>query len=154
MKILIGAIILLLMSCASSKNVIEEQNNTSLPIESPFTLLMTEHYGAPSPAQNIVISDSKTLNSFFSKVNRTRKPGIPVPDIDFLKNVIIIVYSGETLNHADSVLYVLKETVTQIVLSTKLRPSKKENSTRKIINSFYMYIMPQSKKEIIIINKE
>ena len=137
------------MSCASSKNVIvAKQNNSSLSIESPFTLLMTEHYGAPSSAQNIVISDSKTLNSFFSKVNRTRKPGITVPDIDFSKNVIIIVYSGETLNHTDPVLYVLKETVTQTVLSTKLRPSKKENSTGKIANSFYMYIMPQSKKKI------
>lgn len=152
MKTFLFSILIVFGSCNGQKKaVVENENSTDIPTNTPLTLLMGEEYSGLSEAETLVITDAKTLKSFFSKINRTRKPGITVPNIDFSKEMVIIACSGEQMSGGSaSILYVLEETDSKMVLSTKPENKEKGLGTSAITSPFRMYTMPVTDKEIAI----
>ena len=45
--------------------------------------------------ETTVIKDAKSLSKFYAGINKTRKPGLPVPIVDFSKEMAILVCLGE-----------------------------------------------------------
>ncbi|MEM8763841.1 MAG: hypothetical protein AAGD88_08515 [Bacteroidota bacterium] len=56
--------------------------------------VLEDGYYPVEEKQALVIESEKSLKSFFSKVNRSRKPGLPVPKVDFTKEVALVVCVG------------------------------------------------------------
>lgn len=140
-------ILLLVMSfaCKGQKEVSKEKQQK---MNDNLVLLIEDNYSGFNVFENVIIKDKKTLQKFFSKINKTRKPGIPIPDIDFSKDVLIVVCEGEHAQGGRIDLEVLKVTDEKIELHTKKYKSKKTSSA--MVSPFKVYKLALSKKEIII----
>ena len=58
----------------------------------------------------------KTLRSFYSRINRTRKPGLPLPNIDFTKEMVLIHCSGSQNAGIQSKLSILEKTDEELIV--------------------------------------
>ncbi|MGB5666304.1 MAG: hypothetical protein WBM53_05625, partial [Maribacter sp.] len=97
-----------------------------------------------------VITDAKALKSFYSKINRTRKPGLPVPDVDFTKEMILVHCSGlRKSNVAPSSLSIMEETDEELVLETTNGKVEQKGGDSAEISPFSVYKMPLTSKKII-----
>lgn len=148
-KILVFSIFVFFASCNLTKSGVKKEHEKSSSLnQNQLTLIMSEQYSGLSNSENLIVSDAKSLKRFFSKINRTRKPGLPIPNVDFLKNVVLIVCVGKTRSSSKPELYISEE-ATSILLSTKLQAVEKSAATTSVTSPFYMYTMPISKKEIL-----
>ena len=68
--------------------------NTSMG-EQAFEVLLTDSYGNYTVQEFIAIKDSNTLQSVYSVINDTRKPGFTIPTIDFNKEVVLFLTLGQ-----------------------------------------------------------
>jgi hypothetical protein len=101
--------------------------------------------------QTRVIRDTKTLGKFYRQINRTRKPGLPVPMVDFSKDVLILVCLGEQHGEKTIQLSKLKETDQEMLIALDVRniSTEEEISIRPIYFPFYLYKVPLVDKTII-----
>ena len=133
-----------MLSCKSQKkhNVTDSGNNE-------LTLLVEDGYSGVEEFESMVVRDQKTLNSFFAKINRTRKPGIPVPKVDFAKEMVIVVCAGEQEGIEMPKLLKASENEKEIIFAVENvnPPKKKDNSL--ISSPFRVYKMPISNKKVI-----
>lgn len=97
-----------------------------------------------------VIRDAKSLRKFYAEINKTRKPGLPVPVVDFSKELVILVCLGEQKEDIMPVLSKLKETDEGISMALELVEQKKEEATTVQATNFpfYLYKMPLVDKTI------
>lgn len=151
MKLFLIIISIVLVSCNSQKKAaMDAEKLAQSESENRLELVMQEEQSGFDTDEMLVIRDAKRLKSFFSKINRTRKPGLPVPAVDFLKDVIIIQCSeGKSLTNNAS-LFVLKETDTQVILNIQNLSNTKDTSKANGYGSFSIYRMPTTTKEILL----
>ena len=151
MRLFLIAISLVLLSCNSQKKATMKDDKTEQSQSgSGLELIMQEEQGGFDADEMLVFRDAKRLKSFFSKINRTRKPGLPVPDVDFSKEIIIIQCTvKESLTDGAS-LSVLKETATQLILNIQNRSKAKNTLNVKSYGSFSLYKTPITAKDIIL----
>ena len=97
-----------------------------------------------------VIRDAKSLRKFYAEINKTRKPGLPVPVVDFSQELVILVCLGEQKGGKTPVLSKLKETDAEISMALELVEQKKEEATTVQATNFpfYLYKMPLVDKTI------
>ncbi|MBT8223189.1 MAG: hypothetical protein KJN96_08485, partial [Eudoraea sp.] len=84
-----------------------------------LTLILSDNYGGSEYVDFQVIRDMKTLRQFFIQVNKTRKPGLPVPDIDFSKEIVLLHCPGKMGDASASGLFIMDDSSEKIVLATK-----------------------------------
>ncbi|MGX1930527.1 hypothetical protein [Flagellimonas sp. 2504JD4-2] len=114
-----------------------------------FELVATDGYSGIEAYEASIISDTKSLNKFYSRINKTRKPGLPVPAIDFSKDVLVVMCLGE---QNDNISPMLKKVESEdnilvtIELSKESDVSKTENPL--ISYPFYIYSLPRTSKSI------
>ncbi len=98
-----------------------------------------------------VISDAKSLAKFYSRINKTRKPGLPVPKVDFSQNVLVVMCLGEQKGEIAPKL-AKSEKEDEIVITVDVSDSKdsrdKENSL--VSFPFYIYKLPLTHKNVTI----
>lgn len=87
--------------------------------ETRLTLIVGDRYSGVEKAEAMIIKDAKSLQKFYSIINRTRKPGLPVPDVDFSKETVVVYCSGITEDGTMPYLYVTDETAEKIVLGVE-----------------------------------
>lgn len=135
--------LLLILSCKGQEkaNAVNLDNGNHV-LE---LLLQDAYFPIDSPA-SMVIKDDKALNSFFARVNRTRKPGIPVPKVDFSQRMLVVVCSGAVKGERFPVVKISKSTDKEIVISIK--NSEERNSKGLTTYPFSIYEMNKSAKEI------
>lgn len=90
-----------------------------------------------------VIQDQKSLQKFYTKINMTRKPGLPVPMVDFSKDMLILVCLGEQRKEVVPLLSKLQETDTKISIAVQLieKEQVELTSIQPIYYPFYLYKM-------------
>ncbi|WP_298505787.1 hypothetical protein [uncultured Maribacter sp.] len=142
-----NTLLLLLFFCFACKGQKEMLKKEPPNKNNDLTLLIEDNYSGLNTAENIIIRDQKTLDSFFSKINRTRKPGIPVPKTNFSEEVLIIVCEGEHVQSKSTGLVVLKETEKAIELQIVKQTTKSDSNA--LVSPFKVYKFPLSKKEIV-----
>lgn len=135
----------LLLSCNGQKKVSEEKDmkNQTAGLE----LLHSDANSGAEDSETLIITNTKALKSFYSKVNRTRKPGLPIPDVDFEKEMVIITCSGPRTDGSLPLLKFREETDSQIMLETTVKtgPANSQGTT----SPFSLYKMPLTDKEIV-----
>lgn len=91
-----------------------------------------------------VIQDQKSLQKFYTKINMTRKPGLPVPVVDFSKDMLILVCLGEQHKEVGPLLSKLQETDTGVSIAVQSidKEQVEQTSTQSIYYPFYLYKMP------------
>ncbi len=129
-------------SCDGQRAITNQQNNASV-----MTLVLQDNYSGTAEEELILIKNQKSLFQFFTKVNRTRKPGLPVPEIDFKKHMVLVWCVGETTN-SNPGLILEKETEIEYKLR-KLNAHNKTKSTA-ILSPFMLYKLPLNDKKIIV----
>lgn len=102
--ILILLPLLLLTAC---KTVVSETKVPSKNI--PFQELITNSHSNFTEQIYLIVETPEVLQEIFATINSTRKPGIPVPKVDFEKESIAFINIGETSTGGHSV------TVTEII---------------------------------------
>lgn len=110
-------------------------------------LIMSGDHSGFEQEQLLKIDSQVELEEFFGKINRTRKPGIPVPEIDFKRNSAIIRLKGTTTNNEPDIT--LQKSSKQSLLLKKIRTNSKKETTA-VLTPFFIYSVPKTNKEVII----
>lgn len=146
----IGLLLLLLtiVSCNSQKKALtgaeHEQNNSD-----SLVLLVQDTYAPVDSAETLVIRDENSLRKFFSRINMTRKPGIPVPEVDFSKEMILIFCAGTYKNEAFPSLSIVEETEKEVVVSAAEKKPDESTTSIPLVSPFSVYKMPVTSKEVV-----
>ncbi len=139
------------MGCKSQKSNTETQSVDSQA--SPgLTLLMSDNYGGTPNEEIQVIKSQGALSKFFIQVNKTRKPGLTPPKVDFSKNMVIAYCSGETYKQGLPELYGKDDSDDRIVLMKREVASTEKQENKALLMPFGLYIMPLTEKEIVLQN--
>lgn len=131
-----------LLSCKAQKQLGDE-------IEG-LVLLEQDGYSGIETFETKVIRDTKSLNKFYSQVNKTRKPGLPVPMVDFSQEMVLVVCLDEQQGEQAVFLSKTKETETEISITVQLSDVNNGESAnaQAISYPFYLYKMPLTEKTI------
>lgn len=145
MKLFFVGILFLFFACNGQKKTTMQNSEAS---SNQLQLIVSDDYSGAEVSETLVITNLKELQLFYSKINMTRKPGLPLPDVNFEKEMIVITCSGERNDGSLPILMFKEETVSQMILSAELQLDKKNNS-QAITSPFSIYRMPLTDKEII-----
>ena len=101
--------------------------------------------------ETTVIKDAKSLSKFYAGINKTRKPGLPVPIVDFTKEMAILVCLGEQKGKTKPVLSKLNETEDELVIALEIMVEIEEETTiQPTYFPFYLYKLPLVDKVITL----
>ncbi len=114
-----------------------------------LTLVLRDNYSGSDVAETLIIDDVKALKTFYSKINRTRKPGLPVPTVDFTKEMIVIHCSGIQKSNVESSLAILNETKDELVIEISKGKKVQKKKVSAEISPFSIYKMPRTSKRVI-----
>lgn len=144
MRTVLGLLLIICFACKGQKEInrLDEK-----PLEVGLELVLEDNYSGVHASKNLIIKDKETLQKFFSQINKMRKPGIPVPIIDFSKEVVVILCEGEHAATFSKELEVLKET-DEIVKLHSVSFTKK-NASKATITPFKLYKYNRTKKAIV-----
>ncbi|MEK6155414.1 hypothetical protein WIW50_19245 [Flavobacteriaceae bacterium 3-367] len=148
-QFLLSLIVLLGMACKSSKE--RAQNTAGQEVESDsLTLVFQDDYSGISAPQFMVIKGAKELQGLFSKINRTRKPGIPVPEVDFAKDLLVVYCSGETSTNTSTSLRTGKETGDTVLVELVEQVDPEAASITVVTTPICIYKMPLTPKTVTL----
>ena len=147
MRSLLLFLCLLGISCSGQKGVPKNNAESSLQNSKEFQLLLTDNYSGVEKSEFQVVRDSKTLKNFFLQINKTRKPGLPIPEVDFSKELLLIYCAGTTVGVGGVELSVVEGPHNIVVAPKKQTPSKKKVAN-VTTTPFSIYKMPLTLKEI------
>ena len=142
-------ILAFILSCNGQKKaVMEKGEGSNNAITSP-TLVLQDNYSGGIAPDTLIIKDRKSLQKFFSKVNRTRKPGLPLPEVDFTKEMVLIYCSGEQPLGNEVTLSLVEENDQELILKTTMvETTKEKRASTARVSPFSVYRMPLTNKRI------
>ena len=146
MKSILLVLILLFSSCKGQEKSVGNDGGSQTTEQ--LQRIESDNYSGSDEEEFVVITDVKTLQKFYSKVNRTRKPGLPVPQIDFTKEMLIIYCAGKRHNSFEPRLFVENESEKDLVIGVK--NESREKTSTAITTPFSVYKLPLTQKEIIL----
>ncbi|WP_223826536.1 hypothetical protein [Flagellimonas sp. S3867] len=146
MKYILIISIICLASCKAQKETKMNAGHTS-----DFELVASDAYSGIDSYEAAVISNAKSLNKFYSRINKTRKPGLPVPVVDFSKDVLVVMCLGEQKGETTPKL-AKSDHEDGIVITVALSEPNDSNIKENPIISypFYIYKLPTTSKAISI----
>ncbi|MBL4744950.1 MAG: protease complex subunit PrcB family protein [Flavobacteriaceae bacterium] len=134
---------LLLYNCASNKTT------TAQKITFPFKELINESQGGFNTAKFLVIKENTSSLETYLQINKIRKPGFDIPEIDYNKQMLFALFMGEKASggYAISIDHITET-------ANKLRVFIKERSpngiaTMAITSPFCIVLLDKSTKEIV-----
>lgn len=138
---------LILTSCNTQKStVVHDDSNKD---EKALSRVLVDYHDASAFDRTMVIRDKKALTKFFSSVNRTRKPGLPMTQIDFSKNMLVVHFFRFSERTEKLGLSVMEETDSIIFLQEKETPQLDSSATLKIL-PFGIFELPITTKKILV----
>ncbi|WP_116772092.1 hypothetical protein [Maribacter litoralis] len=137
--------LLLTTQVYSCKSVVPSNLQDSNSIE--MELILNENYSGFEQENYILIKNQKDLNAFYGKINRTRKPGLTPPKVDF-DSEMILVWCGDYSASEYAQLVVREKDTLLEIQNKRSKVAKEENSL--IVSPFSVYKLPLSSKSIKI----
>ena len=142
-------VLTIIIACNGQKMTVAKQTSQN---DKHMVLVDQNEYSGADSTETMVITNAKTLKSFYSRINRTRKPGLPVPEIDFSKNIVVVVCSANENFAGEEKLTIMSETDSEMVLGMKkqVKHLKDKSSVRpkKQVSPFFVYTMPLTDKKV------
>ena len=128
--------LLLLATCKGGDTATSVKEGNLVPFQ---TLITASHSNIGSPQQTIIRSQEE-LEAIFSEINKTRKPGIPIPEIDFNKEVVAFVNLGQrsTGGNIVTVDKILMKKEKVVIYVGGKSPKPDENVTMMLTTPFTM----------------
>src|SRR5690606_26060953 len=120
MKYFLFLSLVCLLSCKAQKQLGDQ-------IEG-LVLLEQDGYSGIETFETRVIRDTKSLNKFYTQINKTRKPGLPVPMVDFSQEMVLVVCLGKQQGEPSVTLSKSNETTTDLTVIVQLSNSSKAES--------------------------
>lgn len=117
-------------------------------------LVASDMYGGAEEEVFQVIRSEGELNKFYRQVNMTRKPGLPVPKVNFEAHTAILYCSGSTNSTSMPQFYVVSQSDMKMVVEKVL--SQEQDSTSTVtakLTPFGLYLLPFTDKEVILSQK-
>ncbi len=139
-------LVIIVFACKSQKDAASQQSQESQALK----MLMSDNYGGTVSEEIEVIRSQGTLDKYFIQINKTRKPGIKPPYVDFSKDLVIIYCSGETKRNQLPELFPTEDEKQRIVLTKKMVEAPDNQEGNALLMPFGLYIMPLTDKEIIL----
>lgn len=93
MKIFAFIFSILILGCNTQQKTTEGEKNTDANIN--ITLLNEGSHGGFDEAKSLVIKTEEELQKIYTKINMIRRPGLPVPKIDWENEMVIAIFMGE-----------------------------------------------------------
>jgi hypothetical protein len=105
-------LLLFLVSCNAQKKTVaySTKDNGKASLE----LLLRDNYSGLKTPQILVIKEPTALRDFYSQINKTRKPGLAIPNVDFNSETVIIYTLGEQLNAEAPSMQIQSSTSTSV----------------------------------------
>lgn len=147
MKYLLLIAVVCMASCKAQK---EGQGSDQ---DSDIVLIAEDAYSGIATYESAIITDAKALSKFYSRINRTRKPGLPVPQVDFSSEMVVVVCMGEQKGAKTPVLNRYNESENQLSLTLKPSMDSSQDGLEVISSPFYVYKMPSTPKKVEIQKK-
>ena len=149
MKYLLFFIISITLSCKShDKTVLPTAEMSSQPAE--LNLLFSDSYGGAMLEEIQLIRKQEGLKRFMAEINKTRKPRLPIPQVDFGKELVVIYCSGKTSVTEIPRLYRLAESDDKLILGIVKQQAVPESSQTASLLPFSLYTLPLTEKEIVL----
>ncbi|WP_339629557.1 hypothetical protein [uncultured Maribacter sp.] len=106
--------------------------------------ILNENYSGFEEEDYFLIRDQEALNTFYGKINRTRKPGLVPPVVDFTQNMLL-VWCGDskTSNFVD---LEINESDDSLIVHKLESKAKKQN--KLIVSPFSIYNLRLSSKSL------
>lgn len=150
---LVISFLFLAFACKSKKDTSSEGESQD-PEMMKLEMVTSDLYGGAEEEEFQVIRDAGTLSKFYRKVNMTRKPGLPVPEIDFSKFTVVLYCSGKTKTPQMPDFYVSTQNEAEMVLE-KRKPLVADSLGTGMATTtpFGLYILPYTDKQVILSEK-
>jgi hypothetical protein len=148
MRYLAAFILIIIYSCNGQKKASMANTNEVKGSGEKLTLILQDNYSGSEIEESMIIKDAKALKSFYSKINRTRKPGLPVPEIDFTKEMILIHCIGEQTSGKTAELTFVDENEDEVVVKSSAKMLEKGKTSSSITSPFSVYKMPFTQKRV------
>lgn len=147
MRIFLVSLLLVCLSCKSQKKG-NLNNEEKVQMEKPI-LVMEDSFSNIDSSQISIITDQKALQKFFVQVNKTRKPGLPVPEVDFSKEMLILICAGEQQGTYEPNVTILEPDDENLTINVE-RKLPSDSLETAISTPFFLYKMPISEKKVTI----
>jgi hypothetical protein len=141
-------LLLAIFSCNSQKKSLTVNGKGQSSGDS-LVLLVQDNYAPTDSVETLVIRDEAELRQFFTRINMTRKPGIPVPEVDFSKEMVLIFCAGTQKDAKLPPLSIFQETEDKIVVSATEQKLNDSSDLLPFVSPFSVYKMPVTKKEVV-----
>ncbi|MEM1340511.1 MAG: hypothetical protein AAF717_12150 [Bacteroidota bacterium] len=135
----LGVVLIVFLTCNGQKKGVE---NAHVSGNGQLVLLVQDAFFPTDSLQTQVIRDTKTLTTFFRTVNKTRKPGLPVPLVDFDNEMVLVACLGKMKGNIVPELKIKEENQDQLVVSIAI--NKTSSTTSMVTYPFYVYKMPKT----------
>lgn len=148
--LLIG-VTLLFCACVGAKQDSKTLNDNSGENPMDYKILLEDSYGGTDTAENRVITTQEDLEKVYGIINRTRRPGIEVPKVDFTKNMVVAVFMGQLSSGGNRVeIEKIEETGDAVqVYVREIQPGGGDMTSMAITNPFIFVEFPHSDKEVV-----
>ncbi|MGI9550974.1 MAG: hypothetical protein ACR2MT_07235 [Aurantibacter sp.] len=141
--------ITIMLSCNGQKKMAAQKDAQE---DGRLTLVAQDNYSGADSTETMVITNAKALKSFYARVNRTRKPGLPVPNIDFSRDMVVVLCSADKVSNMEYGLSVIQETETEIVIGSPEGSNNEQNTTSSnstsLVSPFFVYKIPLTDKRV------
>ena len=139
-------VLFFLVSCNAQKGIPVESksniSNTSVGLE----LVVSDNYSGVITPEILIIKEPSTLKNFYAQINKTRKPGLAIPTIDFNKEMVVIYCAGQQLNDSSSKIEIENENSEEITI--KIVTSEASQNSFATISPFCVYKLNRTTKAL------
>ncbi len=147
MNRLIFIILTLILSCKSQKEGVNA-NESQSAVEDNLTYVLSDSYGGTEDPELMVIRDAGKLKRFFIEINKTRKPGLPVPKVDFSREMVVIYCGGQVAGNQIPGLNTKSENPEKLILSVAPEKSENQAASTAVTYPFVLYTLPLTDRKI------
>ncbi len=123
------------------------QNKAAAAVQESLHLELQDYYGGFETDTAWTVKNEKGLQGFMAQVNKTRKPGLPIPKIDFSKRVVLIACGGTGSPGPFTGLVCAEDSDTEIHFT--MIHDRAEHREAGGLVSFYIYSLPVPSKSIV-----
>lgn len=147
MRIFLFSLLLVCLSCKSQKKG-NQKNAENVQMERPI-LVLEDNYSNIDSSQIGIITDQKALQKFFAQVNKTRKPRLPVPVIDFSKEMVILICAGQQHGNYRHNVTILEPDAKNLTVNVE-QEQPSDSLETATSTPFFLYKLPLTEKKITI----
>lgn len=143
-SVFISGLIMLITCCScKSQGKVKNKPNEKMVLET----VLRGNYSGQEKENISKIDNQSELEAFFGKINRTRKPGLPIPNINFDNKTLVVWQVGKTTSINTELQL---GSISEKTIYLKKTKAKKKLSNTAILSPFVIYGIPKTTKNIKI----